>query len=134
MSGKPYQCSSVAEKAVLTSAGATKAKQVGSEATRVQLGRFEDHIRSVRNDTAKDSFQQYAIIAERQDVIVDAWVDEVAEHGEHVYGMFEDLRRKMRDRLSQLRIDIFGAEFVARQQSAINQVCGTKDALRECPH
>jgi len=130
---KPYHSSSVSEDSVLTSADATKAKEVGSEATRTLLEQFEKKATAVRADESQDSFYQYAVIAESQDQFVDNWIEEVAEHGEHVYDIFDQFKQAMRNKLEQLRLDIFGAQFVARQQSLITQVCGTRDALRKCP-
>jgi len=130
---KPYKSSYVSEDSVLTSADTTKASEVGSEATRTLLQKFEEKAKAVRADKSQDSFYQYAAIAESQDQFVDNWIEEVAEHGEHVYGIFDQFKQAMKDKLQQLRSDIFGDEFVARQQGLIKQVCGTKDALRKCP-
>jgi len=130
---KPYLSSYVSQNSVLTSADATKAREVGSEATRMLLQQFEKKANTVRADDSKDSFYQYAAIAEAQDQFVDNWIAEVAEHGEHVYDIFMQFKQAMKDKLQQVRVDIFGAEFVDRQQKLITQVCGTKDALRKCP-
>jgi len=138
-SGEPYRCAGIAQEYVLSKVDQTVAQERGCEVTRRLLQEFDGYANAMRSNNGHDSYYQYASIAEHQDTLVDKWINEVAEHGEHVYSLLDNFTAELKRKTEQAREDIFGAQFVQRQQGLLQQVCSSLDSsalswqIRRCP-